>query len=144
MSHSVNTSDTKCVMVIDGELPVGVAANTSAILGVTLEKAIPQQVGKDVTDGTGKIHPGIITIPIALLKGSRELLKQLRERLYSPEFADLVVSDFSDVAQGCNVYSEYMDKAASTLEDEYTYLGIALYGSKKKVNKLTGFLPLLR
>lgn len=57
-------------MVIDSELPIGIIANTSAILGITLGKHIPEQ--------------------------------------------------------------------------EHNYFGIAIYGNKKKVNKLTGFMPLLR
>lgn len=134
----------KCVMIIDSELPIGVIANTSAILGVTLGKHISEQIGADVVDATNKMHLGIITIPIAMLKGSRDGLKDLRERLYSPDFNDLVVVDFSDVAQCCNVYSEYIAKAASVPEQEHTDLGIAMYGDKKKVNKLTGFMPLLK
>ena len=39
----------KCVMVIDPELPTGVIANTTAILGMTLGKRFPEQVGNDVT-----------------------------------------------------------------------------------------------
>ena len=140
----MDSNSKKCVMIIDGELPIGVIANTSAILGVTLGKLFPEQVGEDVTDATGKTHLGIITIPVAMLKGNRERLKALRERLYAPEFSDLAVVDFSDVAQGCNVYSDYAAKAASTPEEGHTYLGLAIYGDQKKVNSLTGALPLLR
>lgn len=140
----MDDTNIKCVMIIDSELPIGVIANTSAILGVTLGKHIPEQVGVDVVDASNKTHLGIITVPIAMLKGSKTSLKELRERLYSPEFHDLVVVDFSDVAQSCNVYSEYIANAASVTEQEHTYLGIAIYGNKKKVNKLTGFMPLLR
>jgi len=131
-------------MIIDSELPIGVIANTSAILGVTLGKHIPNQVGEDVSDATHKTHLGIITIPISMLKGNKDMLKELRERLFAPEYSDLEVVDFSDVAQCCNVYSEYISKAALLPEQEYTYLGVAIYGEKKKVNKLTGFIPLLR
>jgi hypothetical protein len=136
--------DMKCVMIIDSQLPMGVIANTSAILGVTLGKLMPQQVGENVKDATDKTHLGIITIPIAMLKGSKEGLKELRNRLYAEEFSDLIVIDFSDVAQCCNVYCEYVAKAASVPENDYTYLGIAIYGEKKKVNKLAGSMPLLR
>ncbi|MDD4843264.1 MAG: DUF2000 domain-containing protein [Anaerotignum sp.] len=136
--------DMKCVMIIDSQLPIGVIANTSAILGATLGKLMPEQVGENVKDATDKTHLGIITIPIAMLKGSKEGLKELRKRLYAEEFNDLVVIDFSDVAQGCNVYGEYIAKAASVPENDYTYLGIAIYGEKKKVNKLAGSMPLLR
>ena len=134
----------KCVMIIDAELPVGLIANTSAILGVTLGKHFPDQVGTDVWDATDKMHLGIIKIPIVMLKGDKDGLKELRKRLYNPVFNDLVVVDFSDVAQCCNIYSEYISKAASVPEQEHTYLGIAIFGNKKKINKLTGFMPLLR
>ncbi len=140
----MNDCDMKCVMIINPELPIGVIANTSAILGVTLGKHIPEQVGDDVVDATEKTHLGIITIPIAMLKGDKDILKDLRERLYTPEFSDLVVVDFSDVAQSCNVYRDYITKSACVPEKDYSYLGIAIFGEKKKVNKLTGFMPLLR
>ena len=84
----------KCVMIIDAELPVGLIANTSAILGVTLGKHFPDQVGTDVLDATDKIHLGIIKIPIVMLKGDKDDLKELRKRLYNPAFNDLVVVDF--------------------------------------------------
>ena len=134
----------KCVMVIDSELPAGVIANTSAILGMTLGKRFPEQVGNDVTDASEKTHLGIITVPVPILKGSREMLKKLRENLYNTEFNDLTVVDFSDVAQGCITNDEYISKAAGIPEEDHAYLGVAIYGDKKKVNKLTGSMPLLR
>lgn len=140
----MSDSTMKCVMVIDSELPIGIMANTSAILGITLGKYIPEQIGADVADASGLSHLGIITIPVTMLSGSRAILKDMRERLYNPEFADLIVVDFSDVAQSCNIYSEYIAKASITTEHDHNYYGIAIYGSKKKVNKLTGFMPLIR
>lgn len=140
----MNDGTMKCVMVIDAELPIGIIANTSAILGVTLGKLLPGQVGDDVVDAAGKTHPGIISIPIAMLKGSKDSLKELRKQLYRLEFSDLTVADFSDVAQCCQKYNEYIAKAASVPEEDHNYFGIAIYGNKKKVNTLTGFLPLLR
>ena len=140
----MNDSTMKCVMVIDSELPIGIVANTSAILGITLGKYIPEQIGADVTDASGQPHLGIITIPVTMLRGDKTILKDLREHLYRPEFSSLIVVDFSDVAQSCNVYGEYIAKAAMTTEQDHNYFGIAIYGNKKKVNKLTGFMPLLR
>lgn len=140
----MSDSNRKCVMIIDAELPIGIVANTSAILGITLGKHIPEQVGDDVIDASNLSHLGIITIPVTMLRGDKEILKDLRQRLYGSEFSDLVVVDFSDVAQGCNIYSEYVAKATTTSEQDHNYFGIAIYGNKKKVNKLTGFMPLLR
>ena len=39
----------KCVMVIDEQLPLGIIANTAAITGITLGKAMPEVVGASAT-----------------------------------------------------------------------------------------------
>lgn len=136
--------DTKCVIVINENLPLGIIANTASILSITLGKYIPELVGEDVVDASGKTHLGIITIPVPILKGNKEIIRDLREKLYTADFQDMVVVDFSDVAQSCNVYSQYIEKASNTLEEEHTYFGLTICGNKKKVNKLTGSMPLLR
>ena len=131
-------------MVIDSALPLGLIANTAAMLGISIGKLHPKIVGADVTDATGLVHTGISTYPISMLKGDETLLRDLRLRLYEPEFAGLTVVDFSDVAQKINVYADFVQKASETPEREHAYYGIALFGEKKKVNRLTGMLPLLR
>jgi len=140
----MSQQEQKCVMVIDAALPLGYIANTAAMLGVTIGKCLPQIVGGNVMDASHMTHLGISTYPISMLKGSEELLKDLRLRLFEPEFSELTVVDFSDVAQKINVYDEYVKKASETPEREHAYYGIALFGDKKKVNRLTGMLPLLR
>lgn len=134
----------KCVVVIDERLPLGVAANTAAILGITLGKKRPEIVGADVADKTGKVHLGIIAFPVPILKGSAEGIRTLREKLYQPDFSDLTAADFSDLAQGCKTYAVFTEKMKEVPETELNYFGIAICGPKKKINKLTGSLPLLR
>lgn len=46
----------KCVMVIDEALPLGIAMNTAAVLGISLGKKIPDCVGVDVKDQDGHNH----------------------------------------------------------------------------------------
>ena len=134
----------KCVMVIDEQLPLGIIANTAAIMGITLGKKMPEVVGADVTDKTGKEHLGIIEFPVPILKGNAESMKAIREKLYEPEFSDVTVVDFSDLAQSCKNYEEFIGKMKGSSETDLRYFGIAICGAKKKVNKLTGSMPLLR
>ena len=134
----------KCVMVIDENLPLGLIANTAAIMGITLGREMPEVVGANVTDQSGNQHLGIIEFPVPILKGTPEVIKEIREKLYQPEFQELSVVDFSDLAQGCKTYSEFLEKMAVTPESALQYLGLAICGSKKKVNRLTGSMPLLR
>ena len=141
---SMEMENMKCVMVIDEALPLGFIANTAGILGFTLGKELPGLVGPDVTDGSQQKHMGIIEVPIPILRSSQENIKKLRNTLYHEEFEDLITVDFSDVAQSCQVYSQFAAKMAMTEESRIHYFGIGICGSKKKVNKLTGSMPLLR
>jgi len=140
----MNVENEKCVIVVDENLQLGIIANTAAILGITMGMKMPDVVGNDVLDLEGNAHMGIIQFPVPILKGNTEILNKLRTKLFEPQFAELTVVDFSDLAQGCKTYEEFTDKMAACVEDNLSYLGIAVCGDKKKVNKLTGTLPLLR
>lgn len=137
-------NEKKCVMIVDENLQLGFIANTTAILGNTLGSHIPEVVGKDVLDKSNNSHLGIIEIPIPILKGNKKFLFELREKLYSEDYKDLVIADFSNVAQSCKTYDEFIGKIKKVESSELEYYGIGLYGDKKKINKLTGSLGLLR
>ena len=140
----MNVENEKCVIVVDENLPLGIIANTAAILGITMGMKMPDVVGNDVLDLEGNAHMGIIQFPLPILKGNTEILKKLRTRLFEPQFSELTVVDFSDLAQGCKTYNEFIGKIANTSESRLNYIGIAVCGNKKQINKLTGSMPLLR
>ena len=140
----MNPEIEKCVIVLDENLPIGIIANAAAILGMTLGKRMPELVGVDVFDKDGEQHFGIIEIPLPILRTSSDNLKELRAKLYDTTYADLFTVDFSDLAQSCKVYEDYKRKMADTSQSGLAYWGIAICGEKKKVNRLTGSLPLLR
>ena len=151
-------------MVLDENLPLGLLANTAAILGITLGKHMPEAVGADVLESltpaqmivkivneeltalmgsdNQKIH--IITFPVPILRGDAEQIRAIRETLYGVDYQDVIVVDFSDVAQCCKNYGEYIGNAAQADESEWRYFGLGLCGPKKLVSRLTGSMPLLR
>lgn len=140
----MNVENEKCVIVVDENLPLGIIANTAAILGITMGMKMPDVVGEDVIDSDGNPHMGIIQFPVPILKGNTEILKSIRTKLFDPQFSELTVVDFSDLAQGCKTYDEFTHKMANTSEVKLNYIGIAICGNKKQINKLTGNMPLLR
>lgn len=140
----MNVKNEKCVIVVDENLPLGIITNTAAILGITIGMKKPDVVGDDVFDSEGNLHTGIIQFPVPILKGNTEILKMLRTKLFEPQFAELTVVDFSDLAQGCKTYDEFIGKMANTSEVKLNYIGIAICGNKKQINKLTGNMSLLR
>lgn len=134
----------KCVLILDENLSLGVAANTAAILGVTLGRSLPGLVGRDVTDASGARHLGIVERPVPVLRGSPETIGALRRKLYEPEFREVTAVDFSELARRCRTYDEFIQRMTDTPEGALEYLGLAVCGPKKQVNRLTGSLPLLR
>ena len=134
----------KCVIVLDGSLPAGVAANTATILGITMGQRRPDVVGSDVCDGGGWTHSGIIRFPVPVLRGTPEILGEIRAKLSEPAFSGLTAVDFTDLAQGCRTYKEFIEKMAVTPPEALHYMGLALCGEGKLVSRLTGSLPLMR
>ena len=134
----------KCVMVMVASLAPGIAANTAALLGMTLGSKVKEAIGCDVQDADGNRHMGILQIPLPILKMETEKLQELRRQLFDQEYEDVIIVDFSDAAQTCNVSEEWIVKVKNLPENQFHYLGIGLYGDKKKINRLCGSLPLYR
>lgn len=134
----------KCVIVINEDLPVGLIANTSAVLAMSVGKKFDHLIGRDVEDQEGFVHPGITQIPIPLLRGNDELINTIRKRVINKEVDDVYMVDFCNMAQKSKSYDEYIHRMETTSPEKLSYLGICVCGPEKEVNKLTGSIPLLR
>src|SRR5689334_16860114 len=132
----------KCVMVINKELPLGLIANTAAVLAISLGNTVEGIVGEDVFDQDGCVHRGITQVSISMLGGTSDLIRELRGKLLTMD--GLYFVDFCDVAQKSKQYSDYTLRLQETPASQLGYLGIAIYGPPEAVNKLTGTLTLLR
>lgn len=136
--------ENKCVLVIDSELPIGLVANTATILGITLGHKHSCMIGEDIMDASNHCHIGITNIPIPILKGTKEKIKELLEKIRTKYSDELTIIDFSETAQSCTDYNDYISRVKNLTSSEFDYLGIGIYGPKKILNKLTGSMPLLR
>lgn len=134
----------KCVMIIDKTLPIGIIANTAAVLGVSLASKIECLTGKKLNDMDGREHEGITNIPIPILALSKEDLKDKHYEILEKNDQEIKIIGFNDVAQKSLSYNDYEMKLASTSKGQISFLGLCIYGPKKKVNKLTGNLKMLR
>lgn len=134
----------KCVLIIDDAQPIGIIANTASVLSITLGKHINSIVGQDVYDKKGEKHLGITQMPIPVLGTSSERIKEIRQHLLLLEIENLTIVDFTDVAQKSKTYDHYETTMLTTDENDIRYIGIAIYGDKKAINKATGNLSLIR
>ena len=134
----------KCVMIIDENLPLGLIANTAAALGISLASQVEGLIGKNVLDMDGRCHESLTNIPIPILALSKEPLKEKYDQLLEMSDNELKVIGFSDIAQKSLHYDDYEEKLSARKKDEIEYLGICIYGPRKKINKITGSLKMLR
>ena len=134
--------ENKCVIIVNQDLPIGLIANSCAVLSLTLGKEVEGILGEDILDKSGLLHKGITRQVLPILKTNLKNLTTLWKAAKAKE--DVLVVDFSNVAQRTKTYKDYANQLAETNSEDLRYFGIAIYGSKKAVNSLSGSLPLLR
>lgn len=134
----------KCVMIIDKDLPVGVAANTAAVLGISLSGRIEGLVGNNLIDMNGRVHQGITNIAIPILASSKEELREKHDEIMEKGDREIVLIGFNDIAQKSLNYKDYEEKLVFKAKEQIHFLGLCIYGPRKKVNSLTGSTKMLR
>lgn len=135
-------SERKVVIVVDPGLPLGLLANTVAYLALTLGQRLPSLVGPDVADRSGLMHRGTSAVPLPILGAAAAQLAAIHQAAEGQ--AELLALSFTDAAQTSQTYEAYQQAIAARPTMELLYLGVALAGSRRQVNALTGSLPLLR
>lgn len=135
-------SENKCVVVLNENLPLGQLVNSAAVLMMSMGKLHPDLVGHNLEDGSGHSHQGITRVPLPILKGAGKL-QEIREMLKHHE-QELTVVDLIDATSVTASYEEYAAVLKRTLKEVLNYHGIAIYGTRKLINKYTGSLGLIR
>ncbi|SHJ82699.1 Protein of unknown function [Dethiosulfatibacter aminovorans DSM 17477] len=134
----------KCIMIVDENLPRGIIANTTAALGISLASIKEGLVGKQLKDKDRRIHEGITNTPIPILALDNKAIKKLYDQIQENGDDQVQLIGFNNVAQKSQHYEDYESKLLKTPKDDIEYLGMCLYGPKKKINKLTGSIKMLK
>lgn len=132
----------KIVMVVNKDLPPGLVANATAVLGITLGSMNQNIVGPDCIDSEQVCHKGITKVTIPVLEAGKDILKKIYHSCTENERVEII--DFNKVAQKCRDYSEYTQQLLNTSNRDLDFSGLCLSGPKKEINRLTGSLGLYR
>lgn len=130
----------KIVMIINDELPTGLAMNTAAVLGISLGRLNKKIVGSDLIDKSETKHFGITNTPVPILSANKTEIKKIY--ITSLSYDEIQVIDFSKTAQTSLDYKDYQDKLKNLATDQIQMSGICISGPVKKVKKLTSSLKL--
>jgi hypothetical protein len=130
----LNEVPTRCTIIMDSTLSGGLLANAIAVIALTAGKRHPVLLGESLVDASGESHPGLIPTGIPMLCTDAETLKELRKAALE-KGCDVV--DFPVEGQQTKNYEEFLEATRNISSKEMKYLGIALIGPKKEINKLT-------
>lgn len=132
----------KCAIVVSEELPTGLAVNAVGVISATLGHRVDGLVGANIKDADGVAHPGIIHVPLPVLRASRTAVADIVRAVADDEEVFFVA--FSALAQRCRTYDEYTEKMSATATADLDSVGVGLHGPRKRIDRLVGSLPLLR
>ena len=132
---------TRCAIVVDGSLPAGRAANAAAVIALTLGKRHPHLAGPDLVDASGRAHPGLIPIGIAVLAAPAAEVNALRAKALKN---GIDVVDFPSQGQQTTDYAKFGALVREVPTESLNYVGVGLYGARKAVGRIVGRFSLLK
>jgi hypothetical protein len=135
------SSPERCVIVVDMELAVGLAANAAAVIALTVGARHPGLVGAPLIDASGYEHPGLIPIGIAVLAAKQEALSVIRDKGI---LAGCDIVDFPTQGQQTNDYAAFRVAVAGAPTQDLRYVGVALVGACKSIGKIVANYGLLK
>jgi len=137
-----DASQHRCTIVINKDLPAGLAINAASVIGISFGRTTENLVGPDRRSADEINYPGVISSPLPVLLASGDYIREL-QRAASEEEA-IYAMPFSALAQSCKTYEEYGEKIAAASSENIELVAIGLIGPKKKISRLTGNLALFR
>ncbi|NIF20434.1 MULTISPECIES: DUF2000 domain-containing protein [Pantoea] len=137
-----DASQQRCTIIIDKDLPAGLAMNAASVIGISFGRTVENLVGPDMQSLDDVNYPGVIYSPLPVLLASGEYLQEIQAKVENDD--DIYVMPFSALAQSCKTYEEYGEKISSVKSNNIELVAIGIIGPKNKVTKMTGNLPLYR
>ncbi len=144
MPPLLGSGDLKIAVILNPDLPIGLIANTAAVVSIGLGAANPEVAKAELNDKTGFRFSMSADRPVPILQASREALQTLRIKAAEtqPDSGRLVV--FPAFARQLHNIRYYMEALPGRDLNGENLDGVGLLGPSKWVNSLTGHLGLLR
>ena len=135
--------DLRIAVIVDASLPIGLLANTVAVVGIGLGGALPVLAGTPLVDADARTVRTSANRPMPVLQATPETIAALLARaLPTPDGA--VVVPFPRFARDPRRFEDYLNQFPRRRLAGEAIDGLGLCGPEKWVRSLTGSLKLLR
>ncbi|WP_449373655.1 DUF2000 domain-containing protein [Arthrobacter psychrolactophilus] len=131
----------KWVVVVNEELPPGLAANAAICAAAATAPNIAGLLGEGAEDADGFFHQGLPWAGCTVLVADAATLRTIRAKAAAHE--QTFVADMPAAAQQTRVYDEYRASVALSRAEEIEYYAVSVVGPRNKVDRIIGHLPLL-
>lgn len=131
----------KWVVVVDGSLPAGIAANAAICTAAATAASVGGLLGPEAVDADGSAHPGLPWAGCSVLQATPEQLTVIRAKAAAAD--EVFVADMPAAAQLTRVYDEYRGTVAATPGDALPYYAVSVVGPRNRVDRIVGRLALL-
>ncbi|MGP7734065.1 DUF2000 domain-containing protein [Oceanimonas smirnovii] len=132
----------RCTIIIDKDLPPGLAINAASVIGISFGRTVDNLVGPDMKSIDMVNYPGVIYSPLPILLSPSNYIHELQSVAENDK--EIHAIPFSALAQSCKTYEEYGVRISSVNSRNIELIAIGLVGPKNKITKITGNLPLYK
>lgn len=129
----------KWVVVVDADLPPGLAVNAAVCLAAATGSRVTGLLGPDAVDAAGAVHPGLPWAGCTVLAADTDQLAAVRAKAAGSD--GVLVVDMPEHGQRTRVYDEYL--AAVGRDTAPRYCAVGFIGPRNRVDRIVGRLPLL-
>ena len=137
------TEDLRVAIIVNPELPPGLAANTVGAIGIGLGAKLTALGGVALTDRERKVLDTSSSRPVPILQAPPDVIAvAMRRALPMPDNAAVV--PFPAFARALHDFNDYLATFPERSLDDEIIDGLGLAGPDKWVRSLTGALKLLR
>ena len=142
LDQPTRSSRLRWVLLVDADLPAGVAVNAAACTAAQVGSAVAGLLGPGGPDADGGVHPGLPWAGCTVLAATAEQLRVVHAKAAGALGVWAVGMPAS--AQTNRVYAEYLQELSKTSAEALELRALSLVGPRNRIDKLVGKLPLLR
>ena len=138
------TDTVRVAVIVAPDMPLGLVANSVAVIAVGLGAQCPHLADHRLADATGRPFGSICNQPLPVLTADRTAIRAMMLKAMAGRMNDATIVPFPGFARSIHVFADYQSALAKRSLDEEEIDGLGLAGPSAWVKSLTGSLKLLR